>query len=131
MLPRKPYLIRAIYHWLMDSQYTPYLAVDTRVPGCQVPMEYVKDNQIVFNISPLVVDDFQWDNDIIQFSARFSGIPRNIMVPVSAVLALVSKENGEGMTFDIDIDALKAEAALKEQPASEKKNPKAHLKVVK
>ena len=96
----KPYLMRAIYDWCVDSGYTPYLSVmidaETRVP-----MEYVKDGQIVLNIGPVAVEHFKLGNELIEFSARFNGRGRDISIPVGAVSAIYARENGQGLSFEV------------------------------
>jgi len=97
----KPYLIRALHQWCTDFGFTPFIAVfvDGRV---EVPMEYVKNNEIVLNLSIEACHQLQIDNDWISFQARFGGIPRKIMVPASHVLAIYARENGQGMSFPFD-----------------------------
>lgn len=99
MTPSKPYLIRAIYDWLVDNELTPYLVVDVAHEEIQVPMEYVEDGRIILNISPRACRGLHLDNDRIVFSARFSGIVHQIFVPPLAVQAIYAKENGRGMVF--------------------------------
>jgi stringent starvation protein B len=97
----KPYLLRALFEWCVDNGYTPHLAVkvDSRT---QVPPEYVKGGEITLNISPNAVHKLQMGNELIEFSARFGGIARQISVPVTNVYALYARETGHGMTFDTD-----------------------------
>ena len=97
----KPYLIRALHQWCTDFGFTPFIAVfvDGRV---EVPMEYVKNNEIVLNLSLEACHQLEIENDWISFQARFGGIPRKIMVPVSHVLAIYARENGQGMSFPFD-----------------------------
>ncbi len=94
----KPYLVRAIYDWCLDQGYTPYLAVAVSA-ATRVPMEHVKDGQIVLNISPSASHGLLMDNVWITFSARFNGVSRQIEVPVDAVAGIFARENGEGMSF--------------------------------
>jgi len=96
----KPYLMRAIYDWCVDSGYTPYLSV-TVDSVTRVPMEYVKDGQIVLNIGPVAVERFRIGNDLIEFSARFNGAGRDISIPVGAVSAIYARENGQGLSFEV------------------------------
>ncbi len=100
-IPTKPYLLRALYEWCVDNGYTPHLAVkvDSRT---QVPVEYVKNGEITLNIGPTAVHKMLIGNDLVEFSARFGGIARQISVPVSNVYALYGRETGHGMTFEID-----------------------------
>ena len=97
----KPYLIRALHQWCTDFGFTPFIAVfvDARV---EVPMEFVKNDEIVLNLSVEACHQLAIENDWISFQARFGGIPRKIMVPVSHVLAIYARENGQGMSFPFD-----------------------------
>ena len=94
----KPYLLRAIYEWCTDNGYTPYLAamVDHRT---QVPLEFVKNGEIVLNISFSATSGLKMDNDFIHFHARFAGVSREIFVPVDNVVAIYARENGQGEGF--------------------------------
>ena len=94
----RPYLIRALYEWCTDNGLTPYVAVavDETV---QVPREYVKNNEIVLNISFDATSSLKLSNDFIEFKARFAGSSREIMVPIARVIAIYARENGQGMSF--------------------------------
>ena len=92
LTPRRPYLLRAFYEWLLDNQLTPHLVVDVTLPGVQVPMEYARDGQIVLNIAPRAVGNLELANDEVRFNARFGGIPRQVSVPLAAVLAMNDEE---------------------------------------
>jgi stringent starvation protein B len=98
-LSTKPYLIRAIYEWCTDSGYTPYIAVAVG-EGVQVPAEYVKNGEIVLNVSPLATNRLKLGNDAIEFQARFGGVGREVHVPIETVIAIYARENGQGMAFD-------------------------------
>ena len=100
-IPTKPYLLRALYEWCVDNGYTPHLAVkvDSR---SQVPSEYVRNGEITLNVSPSAVHKLQMGNELIEFSARFAGVARQISVPVAGVYALYARETGQGMTFEVD-----------------------------
>jgi len=97
----KPYLMRAIYDWCVDSGYTPYISV-TVDSVTRVPMEYVKDGQIVLNIGPIAVERFKLGNDLIEFSARFNGAGRDISIPIGVVSAIYARENGQGLSFEVN-----------------------------
>lgn len=99
MTPNQPYLIRAYYEWILDNELTPHLAVDATIDGVEVPMEHVKDGQIVLNLSPSACVDMQMGNDWIMFNARFGGVSRRLIIPVVAVLAIFARENGAGTVF--------------------------------
>lgn len=96
----KPYLLRAIYEWCTDNGYTPYLAamVDART---RVPREYVKNGEIVLNISFTATSGLKMGNDWIEFNARFGGISREISIPIDNVVAIYARENGQGMAFEV------------------------------
>ncbi len=94
----RPYLIRALYEWCTDNGFTPYVAVAVN-DQVQVPREYVKNGEIVLNISFDATTALKLGNDFIEFKARFAGTAREIMVPVSQVMAIYARENGQGMAF--------------------------------
>ncbi|MDE2275646.1 MAG: ClpXP protease specificity-enhancing factor [Burkholderiales bacterium] len=94
----RPYLLRALHDWCTDNGYTPYIAVVVG-PGVQVPVEYVKNNEIVLNIGFEATSGLLLGNDAIEFKARFGGVPREIRVPVDHVVAIYARENGQGMAF--------------------------------
>ncbi|MDR3425953.1 MULTISPECIES: ClpXP protease specificity-enhancing factor [Silvimonas] len=97
----KPYLIRAIHEWCSDHGFTPYLVVAVR-NEMQVPMEYVKNGEIVLNIGYNATRGLNLGNDYVSFSARFNGVSRDIMIPVGTVVSIFSRENGEGMGFEYE-----------------------------
>jgi stringent starvation protein B len=107
----KPYLIRAIHEWCSDSNFTPYLSVKVDA-ATRVPMEYVKNGEIVLNMSYDATHRLTIGNESIQFSARFNGVSRECSVPVDAVLGIFARENGQGLFFP-------AEPAQSEAPAAE------------
>ncbi|KLV06205.1 hypothetical protein ABT56_09165 [Photobacterium aquae] len=100
MTPRRPYLLRAYYDWLVDNDLTPHLVVDATLPGVKVPMEFVSDGQIVLNIAPRAVGNLELGNEAISFSARFSGRPHSVIVPLYAAMAVYARENGAGTMFE-------------------------------
>lgn len=98
-LSTKPYLIRAIYEWCADAGFTPYLSVKVDAQT-RVPMEYVKGGEIVLSISQQATRDLTIGNDVVQFSARFNGVSREVSVPIYAVQGVFARENGRGVFFD-------------------------------
>ncbi|MDE2117062.1 MAG: ClpXP protease specificity-enhancing factor [Betaproteobacteria bacterium] len=97
-LSTKPYLLRAIYDWCADSGLTPYLAV--RVDeATRVPMAYIKDGEIVLNLSVDAVKNLHLGNDEITCGGRFGGVPHEIVVPMAAVIGIFAKETGQGLVF--------------------------------
>ncbi|MDA0977622.1 MAG: ClpXP protease specificity-enhancing factor [Proteobacteria bacterium] len=97
-----PYLIRAINEWILDNDCTPYLIIDATMDDVSVPMEYVKDGQIVLNVAPRAVRDLVISAEYVMFSGRFAGVAHEIYAPISAVMGIIAKENGEGMWFPRD-----------------------------
>jgi stringent starvation protein B len=104
MLSTKPYLIRAIHEWCTDQGFTPYLAVavDART---RVPREFVQDGQIVLNVGAEATSQLQMGNEEISFKARFNGAAFPVNVPVTAVVAIYARENGQGMAFEAEAEA--------------------------
>ncbi len=100
MTSSKPYLLNAIYQWIVDNDCTPYVLVNAYAPDVEVPMDFAKDGQIVLNVAPQAVVSLLIDDTGMSFNARFGGIPKDIFVPVAAILGIYAKENGQGMMFD-------------------------------
>ena len=98
----RPYLIRALHDWCTDNGFTPYLAVFVDA-SVQVPVEYVKNGEIVLNVGFEATSGLRLGNDYIEFKARFGGVPRDIVVPVDHVLAIYARENGQGMAFPMPV----------------------------
>ena len=112
----RPYLIRALHDWCTDNGYTPYLAVhvDARV---DVPAEYVKNGEIVLNVGFEATSGLSLGNEMIEFKARFGGSARDIAVPVTHVIAIYARENGQGMAFPAPSDAGQSDVAAPISPA--------------
>ena len=113
-LSTKPYMVRAIHEWCVDSGFTPHLLVAVNAQ-CRVPNAHVKNGEIVLNLNYTATKDLLIDNDAIVFSARFGGVSQHLYVPMNAVKGIFARENGQGMFFELD-----AGAALKpkeEKPA--------------
>ena len=133
--PTRPYMARAIYEWICDNQLTPYLLVDATQPYTSVPEQFVKDGQIVLNIAPHAVHQFQMSTDAVSFSARFGGVARDIYVPISALLGIYARENGQGLFFDPDEyanvqtteDTLKSNTQEQVESETPKKKPSLRL----
>jgi len=98
----KPYLLRAVYEWIVDNNVTPHVALFAENPDVLVPEQFVEDGKIILNISPTAAEGLLIDNDSLSFSARFGGKPFNVYAPIGAVLALYASENGEGLSFDLE-----------------------------
>ena len=106
----RPYLIRALYEWCTDNGFTPYVAVQVD-DSVQVPREYVKNGEIVLNISFDATSSLKLGNEFIEFKARFAGTAREIVVPVGRVIAIYARENGQGMAFPTPVPAPQGGAA--------------------
>lgn len=132
MTPTKPYFLRAVYEWIVDNGCTPFVAVNATMPSVIVPREHVQDGQITLNLSPTAIVNLRMDNHQIQFEARFGGVSRSISVPVSAVLGIYAKENGQGMAFP-DAEEYFENTQSRTEPDPEPPRPggKPSLKVVK
>ena len=98
----KPYLLRAIYEWIVENNATPYVALFAENPDVLVPEQFVEEGKIILNISPTAAEGLLIDNHSLSFSARFGGKPFNVHAPIGAVLALYASENGEGLSFDYE-----------------------------
>lgn len=98
--PCRPHLLRAYYEWLLENDLTPHLVVDATQDGVEVPLEHVRDGQIVLNVGPSAVGQLSLGNNDIVFSARFGGVPRRVVVPLAAALAIYARENGAGTVFE-------------------------------
>jgi len=113
----RPYLIRALYDWCTDNGFTPYVAVQVD-DTVQVPRDYVKNGEIVLNISFDATSSLKLGNDFIEFKARFGGVARDIMVPINRVMAIYARENGQGMAFPVSAIAPAEAGASRASPLS-------------
>ncbi|WP_109511386.1 ClpXP protease specificity-enhancing factor [Pseudomonas ovata] len=98
----RPYLIRALYEWIVDNDCTPHVLVNAEYPSVQVPQGFANDGQIVLNVSPTAVRHLHMDNEAVSFEGRFGGVPHTLYVPVGAILGIYARENGQGMVFDLE-----------------------------
>jgi stringent starvation protein B len=108
----RPYLIRALHDWCTDNGFTPYIAVFVDA-GVRVPMEYVKNNEIVLNVGFEATSGLKLGNEAIEFKARFGGSARDIVVPVDHVIAIYARENGQGMAFPVPSELQASDAAAR------------------
>jgi stringent starvation protein B len=100
MTSSRPYIMRALYEWIVDNDCTPYVLVDATLSDVIVPDQYVKDGQIVLNISPSAVMELNISNEALAFNGRFGGVATDVYVPVNAVIGIYARENGQGMVFE-------------------------------
>lgn len=138
MTSHRPYLVRALNEWILENNCTPYILVNAFESGVQVPQSFVKDGQIVLNISPIAVQGLMISNDGIEFNGRFGGIPTRVYVPTAAIMGIYARENGQGMIFEIETDDPAPEPPAGDKPAhlpskttSIKARSKPSLRVVK
>lgn len=104
MLSKRPYLLQALYDWIVDQGHVPHIVVDASVTGTRVPQQYVQDGQIQLNVSPSAVRNFLMDRTALSFEARFAGSPFQVYVPIRAVMAVFDRDSGSGMAFEHEPD---------------------------
>ncbi|MCO6508724.1 MAG: ClpXP protease specificity-enhancing factor [Snodgrassella sp.] len=144
-LSTKPYILRALYEWALDSGYTPHIVAWVNDKTC-VPRQYVRDNEIVLNIGAVAAHNLNIDNEWVSFAARFNGVSHDIWIPVGHVISLFARETGEGMGFEVepftgdddvpateDGEAAEAETAAEPKPAADsvQSGAKKGLKIIK
>lgn len=132
----KPYLIKAIYDWISDNNLTPLVVVNVDVAGVKVPPAAIEDGKVVLNVSMTATQGLDMSDDVISFSARFSGRPHMVVLPMAAVTAIYARENSKGMMFDVDeaeqpsSEESAADQTPKKADKKSKHNDKPHLKLV-
>ena len=139
MTSSRPYLIRAIYQWIVDNGMTPHLLADASADGCMVPDAYIQDGKIVLNIAPMAIGGLVLGDEDLNFGARFNGVSESIYVPIKAVVAIYAQENGQGMMFSADDESLSGmksaglpvEDGLDPDPEPDPDKPRPTLRVVK
>lgn len=133
MLSRRPYLIRALYEWLVDSGEVPHLLVDATLPNVEVPAGFVQDGRIVLNVGVDAVQGLRIAGEEISFSARFQGQPQRVRFPPDAVIAIYGRESGQGMMFGPEEDGPDPQPPTGDDAGTGKKgrNGKPSLKVIK
>lgn len=130
MLSRKPYFLRAMHQWISDSGATPYAVVDANLEGVEIPPGYAQDGKIVLNLSYAATQHLDIGTDWLEFDARFGGVSRHVRVPLTAVLAIYASENGQGMLFDAEEEAVTPAASAGDPPKPDGPK-KPTLKVIK
>ena len=136
MTSSRPYLIRAMYQWIVDNGMTPHLLANASVDGCMVPDAYIQDGKIVLNIAPMAIGGLVLGDEDITFGARFNGVSETIYVPIKAVEAIYARENGQGMMFSDDeslpeIGSKKFSDEDDSDPEPDPDKPRPTLRVVK
>ena len=137
MTSSRPYLIRAMYQWIVDNGMTPHLLADATVDDCMVPDTYIQDGKIVLNIAPMAIGGLVLGDEDITFGARFNGVSESIYVPINAVEAIYARENGQGMMFSDDdaslpdMNSKKSSDDDSSDPEPDPDKPRPTLRVVK
>ncbi|MFK7893919.1 MAG: ClpXP protease specificity-enhancing factor [Granulosicoccus sp.] len=136
MTSSRPYLIRALYEWIVDNGFTPYMLVDTALESVEVPRAFVENGRIILNISPEATHSLVLGNDAVTFNARFGGTAMDVHVPVVSVLAIYARENGQGMMFGDQDDTPPdpgpgSKSEDSKQPAAPPETKRPNLKIVK
>ena len=124
MKPRRPYLLRALYDWIVDSGEVPNILVDADIEGVVVPQEHVRDGQIVLNISPQAVRNLSLGNEYVMCDSRFSGRSIELILPVESIRAIYCRDSGQGLAFD-DEDMMADDAAFSREREEESQDSKA------
>ncbi len=119
MTSSKPYLVRALYEWILDNDTTPYILVDTSSDQVLIPQGIASDGKVVLNLAPAAIQNLDMTNEYVSFSARFNGVAEDLYCPISALMAIYARENGEGMMFPAE----ESDGDLTE-PSSEDDKPK-------
>jgi len=130
MTSSRPYLIRAMYQWIVDNGMTPHLLANATIEDCVVPAGYIQDNKIVLNIAPMAISGLVLGDDDVSFGARFNGVSESIFVPIRAVEAIYARENGQGMMFSDDESLPDMDVQMtdeKSDPDPDKPRPTLHL----
>ena len=99
MIPKKPYLLRAMYDWILDNQFTPHIVVDTTFPEVQVPPGYIEDDKITLNLAPRAVTGFAMNNEALEFKASFGGRLLHLYIPIESIIVIYAKENNHCLVF--------------------------------
>lgn len=135
MSSSRPYLVRALYEWILENDCTPYVLVNAQYPQTSVPNAFVEAGQIVLNLSPNAIRHLEMDNDRITFDGRFGGVAQQVWIPAQAVMAIYARENGQGMVFEVEPAPVppgdEPDTAPAASPGKPEKAKRPALKVVK
>ncbi|MCP4391065.1 MAG: ClpXP protease specificity-enhancing factor [Gammaproteobacteria bacterium] len=128
MTSSKPYLVRALYQWILDNDTTPYILVDTGSDQVLIPPGIANDGKVVLNLAPPAIENLDMTNEYVSFSARFNGVTEEIYCPIGSLIAIYARENGEGMMFPAEEIESDSESG---PPADDDKPKGPTLKVIK
>lgn len=128
MTPSRPYLLRALHNWILDNKMTPHIVINANYKGAVVPREHVENGQIILCIAPQSIDGLEMKNDHISFAAKFSGVKRDIYLPIMSVTAIYAEENRKGMVFADEVYETSDDEGEDESSKDKSNRPK--LKIV-
>ena len=131
MSSSRPYLLRALYDWVLANECTPYITVNAFFAEVEVPQDYVRDGIIILNISPQAIENLTLGDAAVSFEGRFGGIPSMVYVPLGAVMSIYAKENGKGMVFEMEADVPPTTDPASPSSKLGSKSSKPELKIVK
>jgi len=131
MTSSRPYIIRALYEWILDNNCTPHILVSTEYTGVQIPSGFAKNGQITLNLSPSAVRGLHVDNEALSFEGRFAGMAYRLFIPIGAVLAIYAREDGQGMAFNQEPDSQSGGEDPPPDTRPPRPNGKPNLRVVK
>lgn len=131
MSSSRPYLLRALYDWVLTNNCTPYISVNAFFAEVEVPQDYVRDGIIILNISPQAIEGLTLGDVAISFEGRFGGLPSSVYVPTGAIISIYAKENGKGMVFEIEAEFPPTTDPTSSHPKTSSRSLKPDLKIVK
>ena len=131
MTSNRPYLLRALYEWIVDNGLTPHILVNAETEGIQIPSHAVRNGKLVLNISPSAVQQLDMTTDQLTCAARFSGQGMQVLVPMTSILAIYAQENGQGMMFAEDVQQASQPDKDDDTDSDAKQRDRSHLQVVK
>ena len=131
MSSSRPYLLRALYDWVLANNCTPYITVNAFFAEVEVPQDYVRDGIIILNISPQAIESLTLGDTAVSFEGRFGGISSNVHVPIGAIMSIYAKENGKGMVFELETEFPPTTDPASSSPKLVSKSSKPALKIVK
>jgi stringent starvation protein B len=131
MSSSRPYLLRALYDWVLTNNCTPYISVNAFFAEVEVPQDYVRDGIIILNISPHAIENLTLGDVAISFEGRFGGMSSSVYVPISAIISIYAKENGKGMVFEMEAEFPPTTDPTSSPPKTSSRSLKPDLKIVK
>ncbi|MDA9901351.1 ClpXP protease specificity-enhancing factor [Gammaproteobacteria bacterium] len=131
MSSSRPYLLRALYDWVLANNCTPYISVNAFFSEVEVPQDYVREGIIILNISPQAIEDLTLGEAAVSFEGRFGGMPSRVYVPIGAIISIYAKENGKGMVFEMENEVPPPTDPASTSPTTSSRSLKPDLKIVK